>query len=153
MHEPQKLSGHHAVQHLHGFAGASAGGSRSSRETSAPEPEDMESHGAHAEGNVIESWLQMVRRLCRLCQHHQPSLRQPPNDPKLNPSGLSITELEFNEAMRLNRPILLFIMDDKHPLVKADAEADPDKSGSLASFAARRTHARGERSPATLKIV
>ena len=100
-------------------------------------PEDMESHGAHAEGNVIESSLQMVRDSAAYVGVISHKYGQTPVDPKLNPSGLSITELEFNEAMRLNRPILLFIMDDKHPLVKADVEADPDKIRKLGEFRER----------------
>jgi len=42
--------------------------------------------------------------------------------PARNPDGLSITELEFNEAMQLDRPILLFVMGDDHPVKKADVE-------------------------------
>src|SRR4051794_13611879 len=82
-------------------------------------PEDMESHGAHAEGNVIESSLQMVRDSAAYVGIISHRYGQVPVDPKLNPSGLSITELEFSEAMRLKRPILLFIMGDKHPVTKA----------------------------------
>ncbi len=33
---------------------------------------------------------------------------QTPKCPRRNPDALSIAELEFNEAMRLGRPILLF---------------------------------------------
>jgi hypothetical protein len=39
-------------------------------------------------------------------------------------------ELEFDEAQRRNRPILLFIMSGKHPLCEADVELDPDKRTS-----------------------
>ena len=35
---------------------------------------------------------------------------QMPKCPTRNPDNLSITELEFNEALHLGRPILLFIM-------------------------------------------
>src|SRR3954453_21188896 len=97
-------------------------------------PEDMESHGAHAEGNVIESSLQMVRDSAAYVGIISHKYGQTPRDAKLNPSGLSITELEFNEAMRLNRPILLFIMADKYPLIKADVETHPDKIEKLAAF-------------------
>ena len=47
-----------------------------------------------------------------------------PESPKLNPGGVSITELEFDEALRLNRPILLFIMGEEHKLTEADVELD-----------------------------
>jgi tetratricopeptide (TPR) repeat protein len=100
-------------------------------------PEDMESHGAHAEGNVIESSLQMVRDSAAYVGIISHKYGQTPADPKLNPSSLSITELEFNEAMRLNRPILLFIMGEKHPLIKADVETDIAKIEKLNAFRAR----------------
>lgn len=100
-------------------------------------PEDMESHGAHAEGNVIESSLQMVRDSAAYVGIISHKYGQTPVDPNINPSGLSITELEFNEAMRLNRPILLFIMGDKHSLTVADVEADSDKKKKLGAFRER----------------
>jgi tetratricopeptide (TPR) repeat protein len=100
-------------------------------------PEDMESHGAHAEGNVIESSLQMVRDSAAYVGVISHKYGQTPPDPRLNPSGLSITELEFNEAMRLNRPILLFIMGDNHPVTIADIETNPDKIEKLRAFRER----------------
>ena len=99
--------------------------------------EVMESHGAHAEGNVIESSLRMVRDSAAYVGVISHKYGQTPLDPKLNPSGLSITELEFNEAMLLDRPILLFIMGDKHPVTVADVEADPDKKKKLLAFRER----------------
>ncbi len=99
--------------------------------------EVMESHGAHAEGNVIESSLQMVRDSAAYVGIISHKYGQIPPDAELNPSSVSITELEFNEAMRLNRPILLFIMGDKHPLTIADVEPDPDKMKKLAAFRER----------------
>lgn len=56
---------------------------------------------------------------------------------KRNPDQLSITELEFNEAQRLGRPILLFIMGDKHHVLPADVETDPDKREKLNAFRER----------------
>jgi tetratricopeptide (TPR) repeat protein len=100
-------------------------------------PEDMESHGAHAEGNVIESSLQMVRDSVAYVGVITHKYGQTPGDPELNEFGLSITELEFNEAMRLNRPILLFIMGHKHPVTVADVETDPDKKEKLRVFRER----------------
>jgi tetratricopeptide (TPR) repeat protein len=107
-------------------------------------PEDMESHGANAEGNVIESSLQMVRDSAAYVGIISHKYGQTPVDPKLNAFGLSITELEFNEAMRLDRPILLFIMGDKHPLTKADVETDPDKIKKLDTFRERAKRMREE---------
>ena len=58
---------------------------------------------------------------------------QTPECPVRNPDKLSITELEFNEAQRLERPILLFIMGDDHPVRNADRETDI-KSEKLNTF-------------------
>ena len=62
---------------------------------------------------------------------------QTPFHQEKNPGRLSITELEFNEAMRLKLPILLFIMGEKHPVTEADIELDPDKREKLAAFRER----------------
>ncbi len=62
---------------------------------------------------------------------------QVPPDPKRNPKNLSITELEFNEALRLNRPILLFIMGDDHPVTRKDIEPDAEKANKLNAFRER----------------
>lgn len=62
---------------------------------------------------------------------------QTPISPERNPDQLSITELEFNEAQRLKRPILLFIMGDKHPVLPADVETDPVKRKKLEAFRER----------------
>ena len=43
---------------------------------------------------------------------------QIPKCSKRNPGNISITELEFDEAQKLNRPILLFIMGEKHHLLR-----------------------------------
>ncbi len=59
---------------------------------------------------------------------------QTPHDPTRNPDRLSVTELEFNEARRLGRPILLFVMGDDHAVKKADVEQDPDKLPKLTAF-------------------
>jgi hypothetical protein len=58
--------------------------------------------------------------------------------PKRNPDKLSITELEFKEAQRLGRPVLLFIMgENHHPVKKADIEKDPEKEKKLNTFRER----------------
>jgi hypothetical protein len=62
---------------------------------------------------------------------------QTPKCPKRNPGNVSITELEFNEAQRLNRPILLFIMGEKHPVIEADVEANATKKRKLRAFRER----------------
>ena len=55
-------------------------------------------------------------------------------DADRNPNGLSLTELEFREAQRLNRPILLFIMGKKHPITIEDIEDNPEKKQKLEAF-------------------
>ena len=59
---------------------------------------------------------------------------QTPLNSLRNPDRLSITELEFNEAMRLNRPVLLFIMGERHAGLESDIELDPDKRAKLHAF-------------------
>jgi len=54
-----------------------------------------------------------------------------------NPEDVSITELEFNEALRLQRPILLFIMGDEHLLREVDVEPDSAKKEKLKAFRER----------------
>jgi hypothetical protein len=59
---------------------------------------------------------------------------QTPKCPIRNPHELSVTELEFNKATELNRPILIFIMDEDHPTKKKDIELDPVKIKKLDAF-------------------
>src|SRR5215468_11021728 len=84
----------------------------------------MEHDGARADADVIESSLKMVRDSAAYVGVISRKYGQTPFDPRQNPDRLSITELEFNEAMRLDRPILLFIMGERHPVTEADIELD-----------------------------
>jgi hypothetical protein len=47
---------------------------------------------------------------------------------------LSLTELEFNEARRLGRPVLLFIMGPEHLVKESDVEIDSGKRKKLEAF-------------------
>lgn len=87
--------------------------------------------------DIIESSIQMVRDSAAYICVISLKYGQTPECPERNPSRLSITELEFNEAQRLERPILLFIMDDNHPVRKADVESDPEKENKLNDFRER----------------
>lgn len=87
--------------------------------------------------DVIDSSLQMVRDGSAYIGVISRKYGQTPLCPKRNPSQLSITELEFNEAQRLERPILLFIMGDKHNVQEADVEIDPSKRVKLNAFRER----------------
>jgi len=94
----------------------------------------MEYSGARSDADVIDISLRMVREsaayLCVIGHKYG----QTPVDAGRNPKGLSITELEFNEARRLGRPILLFLMADHHPVTKGDVEPDKKKSKKLDAF-------------------
>jgi hypothetical protein len=96
--------------------------------------EVMEESGARADVDVIDSSLRMVRDSVAYVLIIGRKYGQTPVSPERNPDWLSITELEFNEAMRLQRPILLFIMDKKHPIIEEDIELDPDKRQKLDAF-------------------
>jgi hypothetical protein len=106
----------------------------------------MEYSGANAVTDVIGASMQMVRDAAAYVCIIGMKYGQTPKDPKRNPDGLSVTELEFNEAMRLGRPTLLFIMGDQHKLTKADIESDQDKQKKLDAFRerAKRMHDGGE---------
>jgi tetratricopeptide (TPR) repeat protein len=106
-------------------------------------PKVMEHTGAGAGADVIESSLNMVRDSVAYVGVISLKYGQTPLDPDRNPNRLSITELEFNEAIRLNRPILLFIMGDEHPVKRADIELESDKRKKLDAFRERAKRMRG----------
>lgn len=97
----------------------------------------MENDSAKSDVDVIDSSLQMVRDGSAYTLVIGRKYGQTPLCPIRNPRELSITELEFNEAQRLDRPILLFIMGDKHLLREADIETDTDKREKLSAFRER----------------
>jgi tetratricopeptide (TPR) repeat protein len=97
----------------------------------------MEYDGARADANVIESSLKMVRDSAGYICVISLKYGQTPFDSDENPDRLSITELEFNEAMRLGRPIVLFVMDDEHLIRKTDIESNPSKLKKLDAFRER----------------
>lgn len=98
---------------------------------------DMGNNSAKADVDVIDSSLQMVRDASAYAGLISHKYGQTPYCPKRNPDRLSLTELEFNEAQRLGRPILLFIMGDAHPVRKADVETDPENKKKLDVFRER----------------
>ena len=87
--------------------------------------------------DIIDSSLQMVRDSAAYIGVISLKYGQTPECPKRNPSQLSITELEFNEAQRLGRPILLYIMDDEYLAGKAGIERDGEKEKKLDAFRER----------------
>jgi tetratricopeptide (TPR) repeat protein len=96
----------------------------------------MEDDSAKPDVDVIDSSLQMVQDAAAYVGVIGQKYGQIPPGQK-NPRKLSITELEFDEALRLDRPILLFVMADKHPLVKADIETNATKRRKLNTFRER----------------
>ena len=97
----------------------------------------MESSGANADKDVIQTSLRMVERSAALVSAISHRYGQTPYCETNNPDALSITELEFNKAMELGIPILLFLMADDHQLTKADVETDSEKMEKLDAFRAR----------------
>lgn len=97
----------------------------------------MEHDDAKASGDVIESSLRMVRDSAAYMLVIGFKYGQTPVCPKRNPKRLSITELEFDEAQRLGRPILLFIMGDDHPVTKGAIETNKSKEKKLNAFRER----------------
>ncbi|MFS8096640.1 DUF4062 domain-containing protein [Lentzea alba] len=61
-----------------------------------------------------------------------------------NPDALSLTHLEFREAVRLGLPILVFIMGSGHLLTEDGVELDPEKRRKLAEFREEAKFAGGE---------
>src|ERR1044072_1729345 len=64
----------------------------------------MENDSAKPDLDVIASSLRMVRDSSAYVGVISRKYGQIPKSPERNPGNLSITELEFNEALRLNRP-------------------------------------------------
>ena len=87
--------------------------------------------------DVIESSLQMVRESAAYILVISKKYGQTPVELKRNPDNLSITELEFNEAVRLGRPTLLFIMGEDHYIRECDIEQDAGKKKKLNAFRER----------------
>ena len=100
-------------------------------------PKMMEFDGARADADVIESSLGLVRDSSAFIGIISHKYGQTPACPDRNPEGLSISELEFDEAMKLGRPILLFVMADDHPVTMADVEQDSNKLDKLNAFKTR----------------
>lgn len=97
----------------------------------------MENDGARADIDVIDSSLRFVEDAAAYIGVIGHKYGQTPECSTSNPDAFSITELEFNKAMKLDRPILLFLMADDHPVTKADVEQDGEKKKKLERFIER----------------
>ena len=94
----------------------------------------MENDSAKPDVDVIDSSLQMVRDASAYVGVISYKYGQIPECSARNPDLLSLTELEFAEAQRLERPVLLFIMGDNHSVKPADVERDAEKMRKLEAF-------------------
>ena len=99
--------------------------------------EAMEFSGANSAEDVLGKSLEMVNDAAAYVGVISLKYGQVPECPERNPDGLSLVELEFNEATRLGRPILLFVMGDKHTGVREDFESDSEKLKKLNAFRQR----------------
>jgi tetratricopeptide (TPR) repeat protein len=97
----------------------------------------MEYSGARSDADVIDVSLGMVRAAAAYVCVIGHKYGQTPADAARNPRRLSITELEFDEALRLGRPILLFLMADDHFVTAKDVEPDKKKRARLDAFRKR----------------
>ncbi|HUQ59959.1 DUF4062 domain-containing protein [Lentzea sp.] len=96
-------------------------------------PVAMEFDSALPDGTVLDSSLRKVREAAGYVGIVSHRYGQVPVCPR-NPDGLSLTHLEYREAVRLGRPILIFIMGADHPITLADVERDPAKQAKLDAF-------------------
>jgi hypothetical protein len=82
----------------------------------------MEHDSARSDVDVIDSSLRMVRDSAVYIGIIAKKLGQVPKCSTRNPGNVSITELEFTEAVRLGRPILLFLMGNEHKVIESEIE-------------------------------
>jgi hypothetical protein len=97
-------------------------------------PIAMEHDSALPAGTVIDSSLQKVRDGAAYVGIIGARYGNIPDSAEDNPEGLSLTELEFREARRLGRPVLLFIIGPEHEVKQRDVEQDPEKRRKLEAF-------------------
>ena len=99
-------------------------------------PVDMQNYVTHPSDDVVSSSLEMVRKGAAYIGLISHRCGQIPDDPR-NPDGHSITRMEFEEAQRLERPTVIFVMGEDHPVKSADVERNPDKFQKLEEFRER----------------
>ena len=97
----------------------------------------MEHDSAKSDVDVIDSSLQMVGDAAVYIGIIAKKLGQIPKCPTRNLRNVSITELEFNKAVCLGRPILLFLMGDGHPVLESQIELKPANRKKLNAFRER----------------
>jgi tetratricopeptide (TPR) repeat protein len=94
-------------------------------------PIGMEFDSAKAGKDVITSSMEMVSKAhayVGIVSHNYGGV---PKDAGRNRKGVSITELEYREALKLGIPVYMFLMSDEHPVKSADVEAVSAKRKKL----------------------
>ena len=102
----------------------------------------MEDYVPAPEEDVISSSLNMVRKGSAYIGLISHRCGQVPEHAERNPHAYSITRLEFEEAQSLDRPTLIFIMGDDHPVKRRDVEDDPEKLKKLEAYRERAKEGR-----------
>ncbi len=100
-------------------------------------PVAMEHNAPRPGEDVISASLRMVREASAyigLISHRYGEI---PDDPDRNPDRLSISRLEFDEAQRLARPTLVFIMGDGHPVLPSHIDKGPAQIQKLEDYRTR----------------
>jgi hypothetical protein len=100
-------------------------------------PIGMERYVINPKDDVISSSLGMVRKSRAYIGLIGHRYGQVPVCPERNPHAHSVTELEFEEAQKLKRPTLVFIMGDKHLCTIENFETDAQKRDKLSDFKTR----------------
>lgn len=94
----------------------------------------MEHDAALPDGTVIDSSLRKVRDAAAYIGIIGHAYGNIPDSAESNPDHLSLTEMEFREARRLGRPMLIFIMGADHDVKLGDVERDLEKVRKLEAF-------------------
>jgi len=97
----------------------------------------MEHDSAKSDVDVIDSSLGMVGDAAVYIGIITKKLGQIPKCSIRNPGNVSITELEFNKAVNLCLPILLFLMGDGHPVLECQIEIKAGNRKKLNAFRER----------------
>ncbi len=105
-------------------------------------PIGMEYHVPIPGEDVISSSLRKVRRASAYIGLVSHRYGQVIDCPERNPQSYSVSRLEFEEAQRLGKPTLVFVMGDDHLLTKDDVETDSEKIKKLKEYRERVKHGR-----------
>lgn len=93
-------------------------------------PLAMENDSARPDIDVVDSSLEMTRDASAYEGGISHKYGQVHDCPTRNPKSLSLTKLEFNEAMRLDRAVLLFIIGEDD-LIEGRRRTGPHKDGEV----------------------